>query len=368
MTARATARASASSAAPVTTAVMSVVAPSPSAACWRARSRATASMAAPSTAASGVPASAGAAAWRPGRQHEHRVVGRRVAIDRELVPGPGRDRSEQAPQHSGAWPRHRSARPRASSPCSGGSSRRPSRSRTRSPSPARRRHRAARRSSSRPSSPSRSSAAPRPSPSGRRSWPPAPARARLSPAPTLSNGSRVPMTPVERWSVSCVAAPVASARSRAISRWSSSPASPVAALAEPLVEMTASAHPNPPRGSPDEAARWRRRQSHGRGRERVRGEDGGRGGRTKRRDGDGEVRPTGGLDPGRESAGLEAGRHHGASLDRREDGRRHRDRGVAGGGGRGLDHDGGSALHGAMSPVMARAAAGRARPFPAARG
>ena len=49
------------------------------------------------------------------------------------------------------------------------------------------------------------------------------------------------------------------------------------------------------------------RQSDGRGRERVRGEDGGRGGRTRRRDDDGEVRPARGLDPGRQPAGPEAG-------------------------------------------------------------
>ena len=56
MTARATARASASSAAPETWQVISVVAPSPSAACWRASSRATASIARPSSRASRDPA------------------------------------------------------------------------------------------------------------------------------------------------------------------------------------------------------------------------------------------------------------------------------------------------------------------------
>ena len=64
-TARAKARASASSRAPVTTAEMSVVAPSPSAACWRARSRATVSIAAPSAAACGVPGSTAAAPAAP---------------------------------------------------------------------------------------------------------------------------------------------------------------------------------------------------------------------------------------------------------------------------------------------------------------
>ena len=65
MTARATARASASSRAPVTRPVMSVLAPSPSAACWRARSRATASIAAPRTPAAVEPAPTGAASDAP---------------------------------------------------------------------------------------------------------------------------------------------------------------------------------------------------------------------------------------------------------------------------------------------------------------
>ena len=38
---------------------------------------------------------------RPGRQDEDRVVGARVAVDRELVPGPRRGRPEQAPEHLG---------------------------------------------------------------------------------------------------------------------------------------------------------------------------------------------------------------------------------------------------------------------------
>ena len=72
----------------------------------------------------------------------------------------------------------------------------------------------------------------------------------------MSSGSRVPMTPVERWSVrSAAIAQRAGERSAATSAWSASPAAPVAALAEPLVETIASAQPNPPRGSPDVAAR-----------------------------------------------------------------------------------------------------------------
>ena len=63
------------------------------------------------------------------------------------------------------------------------------------------------------------------------------------------------MIPVDRCSVCSVSVPVASASIAAISRWSASPSAPVAALAEPLVEMIALAQPNPPRASPDVAAR-----------------------------------------------------------------------------------------------------------------
>ena len=83
-------------------------------------------------------------------------------------------------------------------------------------------------------------------------------RIAASPASTFSSGNRVPMIPVERWSVRSTATPVAAASISAISAWSASPAAPVAAFALPLVEMTASAQPNPPRGSPDVAARCAR--------------------------------------------------------------------------------------------------------------
>ena len=65
----------------------------------------------------------------------------------------------------------------------------------------------------------------------------------------------------------------------------------------------------------------------------------------------GEVRPARGLDPGRQAAGLEAGRHGGASLDRS-------------GGPVGGRRDGGRL----ESVVMARAAAARGRPSRAGRG
>ncbi len=79
-----------------------------------------------------------------------------------------------------------------------------------------------------------------------------------NPSRTLSSGNRVPMIPVDRWSVRSTSTPAAVASIRAIAAWSSSPAWPVAALADPLVEMTALAYPNPPRGSADVAARWAR--------------------------------------------------------------------------------------------------------------
>ena len=85
MTDRAMARASTSSAAPVTRHVMSVVAPSPSPACWRARSRATASTAAPSAAAAAEPASIGAAGDEPaaaGTGDDHDPGGRADLVAR----------------------------------------------------------------------------------------------------------------------------------------------------------------------------------------------------------------------------------------------------------------------------------------------
>ena len=77
-----------------------------------------------------------------------------------------------------------------------------------------------------------------------------------TPAATRSSGRRVPMIPVDRWSTCSVATPAAALTIRPISAWSASPAGPVAALAEPLVEITTSAQPYRPRGSPDVAARF----------------------------------------------------------------------------------------------------------------
>ena len=75
------------------------------------------------------------------------------------------------------------------------------------------------------------------------------------------------------------------------------------------------------------------READRRGRERVRGEDGGRGGRTVGREDDGQVRPARGLDPDRHPAGREAGGDDGAPLDRREVGRAIRDGAFGGHGG-----------------------------------
>ena len=58
---------------------------------------------------------------------------------------------------------------------------------------------------------------------------------------TSSTGSRVPMTPVERWSTSAGAQPTAPATASPIAAWSASPSGPVAAFADPEVAMTARA-------------------------------------------------------------------------------------------------------------------------------
>ncbi len=60
---------------------------------------------------------------------------------------------------------------------------------------------------------------------------------------TMSSGSRVPMIPVDSRSVVGSSVPVAAASIAATSAWSASPAAPVAAFAQPLVEMTAVAQP-----------------------------------------------------------------------------------------------------------------------------
>ena len=56
---------------------------------------------------------------------------------------------------------------------------------------------------------------------------------------TRSSGSRVPMIPVERWRTWLGRQSSAVATAAPIAAWSSSPAAPVAAFADPEVEMMA---------------------------------------------------------------------------------------------------------------------------------
>ena len=100
-----------------------------------------------------------------------------------------------------------------------------------------------------------------------------PARAIRNPAATLSSGSRVPMIPVDRWSVCGTVVPSASASHPRDLCLVLVAGRPVAAFAEPLVEMTASAQPNPPRSSPEVCSKVRPRQPDGRSGEGVRRED-----------------------------------------------------------------------------------------------
>ena len=130
----------------------------------------------------------------------------------------------------------------------------------------------------------------------------------------MSSGSRVPMIPVERWRVCDSGVPRACARKPAIAAWSRSPGAPVAAFAEPLVEIDAGRPAVPAVAGGLGRREVRLRQADGRGRERVRGEDRGRRGRLPlavppafRRD-DREVRPARRLDPGDPARGDEAGR------------------------------------------------------------
>ena len=73
-------------------------------------------------------------------------------------------------------------------------------------------------------------------------------------------------------------------RGPAIASWSASPAAPVAAFAQPLVETTAAPSRSRRAGPRTVAARFAREQADRRGRERVRGEDRGRGRRPAGRD------------------------------------------------------------------------------------
>ncbi len=98
-TVRATARASASSAAPFTVTSMRCSAPSPSAAIAIARDRQTASRASANAPTSS--AAIEAAAGRTVGEHEDRVVGRGVAVDRHLVEAAIDGRPQQRPERRG---------------------------------------------------------------------------------------------------------------------------------------------------------------------------------------------------------------------------------------------------------------------------
>ena len=103
------------------------------------------------------------------------------------------------------------------------------------------------------------------------------------PAVTLSTGRRVPMRPVESVRIRSGWLPRAVASAAATSAWSAIPAAPVAALAQPLVEMTAigpaeSAGARGLRGGQVLLAQAHRRRGEGVGRE-----DGRRSDRTRRR-------------------------------------------------------------------------------------
>ncbi len=242
ITARAIARASASSAAPVTWQVTSAVAPSPSAACWRARSRATASMAAPSAARAPASLAASAAPAFPDASTN--------TVSLVLV-SPSTD----------SWSHVRAAAPRSSAWSVAGSAVASVRTTdsivamlgwiiptpfaipvtVTSTVPAPEAAAIATvvvailvvvsvvRSAAAADS-SAASVAARP-----------PSTTRRMPAVTRSTGSRVPMIPVDRWRICASGASRAPASAVPIAAWSASPAAPVAAFALPEVETTARA-------------------------------------------------------------------------------------------------------------------------------
>ncbi len=119
------------------------------------------------------------------------------------------------------------------------------------------------------------------------------------------------MSPVEAATVSTASMPNVVASASAMAAWSSSPAGPVAALAQPLVTISGA---HPPAGllemSPAHPDRRRLDQ--------VGREDRRRGRRFRAgHDDDPEVRPAAGLDARAQAAGPEAGRQLGPLLDPR---------------------------------------------------
>ena len=142
----------------------------------------------------------------------------------------------------------------------------------------------------------------------------------LIPGPTRSSGSRVPMIPVESRSVRSTVDPE---RRREHRRDLG-----LVRVARGTGRRVGAAARRDDRLGPAAARReMGLRQAHRRGRERVRGEDGGRGrgdrpaGLVGQRRDDREIRPARGLDPDRGATGPEPGRDRRPPLDRREGGR-----------------------------------------------
>ena len=238
-TARATARASASSRAPDTWQVISVAAPSPSAACWRARSRATASIAAPSAVVAGVRLRS--SSWLPAFPDASRKTVSLVLVSPsteswfQVRAAAGRRRPASTAGSTAASVRttdeHR-GHPRVDHPDALGD---PRHRHPHGPAVGGRQLDARRRELR--------DRIGRPQRLGRRRQPGIGRGerrdgSRRRPSATRSSGRRVPMIPVDRWSTRSTATPAAAPTIRPISAWSASPAGPVAALAEPLVEMS----------------------------------------------------------------------------------------------------------------------------------
>ena len=149
--------------------------------------------------------------------------------------------------------------------------------------------------------------------------PPCPADAwavaAVTPASSRSSGSRSPISPVEQTAISPAPTPSSPARCSAV-RWVSwKPAGPVHAFAPPEFSATARTHA---------AGQDLLAPQHRRGLHPVGGEDARRGCRRPVVDHDGDIGIAGCLDPGGDPSGPEAGRAgdcHGCDSDRGEPGR-----------------------------------------------
>ena len=134
---------------------------------------------------------------------------------------------------------------------------------------------------------------------------------RAIPSRIRSTGSRVPIRPVDAASVSSGSIPSVAASAMAMADWSSSPAGPVAALAQPLVTTMA-------RTRPPDRARCRRLRRTGAAWTRLAVKTAAAvAGSGPRHDDEPEVRPAAGLDARAKATRAEAGRQLGALLDPR---------------------------------------------------